>query len=419
MTVTEPGLRVKHRSPLRSRAFRLLAVGQFTSTAGDQLYLVALPVLILARPDGTRGLSVLLAVFGLCRACTLPVGGWLADRIGPRRVMLSADLLRAAALCTFTTIAWQPGTPLWTMSAAAGTLGLGEGCFNPAALSVLPRLLPESALQSANAVYQGGMQVIGIGAPALGGLAVAALRPQSALLVDAGSFLVSAATLLLMGRGQTTIHEPASQPAGEENRAARPTLFSLLRTDAVLRTFLLAALAVSLVVGGVLEIALPVLAEGPLRGGSTGYGLLLAGFSASSLAGAVLAGRATRVTGTTAALSLSLLGAALVAMAAVATLPRDLALGTTLALTVIAGTGPTYGNILLLTLFQRHLPPAALGRVMGAMLTANFGLFPVATLIAGAGIDSFGVRTYLTVAGFFVFCGTFSTLASITFASSR
>jgi MFS family permease len=393
-------------SPLRSRAFRLLAAGQLASSAGDQLYLIALPALMLARPGGTHGLGALLAVFGLCRAVALPAGGWLADRLGPRRVMLAADLLRAGALAGFTALAWTPGAHFWALAAVAGVLGLGEGCFNPAALAVMPSLIPRAALQSANAAYQAGMQTVGICAPALGGLVVAAFHPGGALLADTASFLLSAATLILIARNRprpTASPQPADSLPSAHPATPRPSVVLLLRTDSLLRAFLLAAVAASLVIGGVLDVALPTLAAGPMGEGSTGYGLLVAGFGAGSLAGAVAASRiGRRGTGPVAVSSIAVLGFALAGIAAAGSWRGPGGLAAAFALTLVAGAGPALGNVLLLTLFQRRVPPAALGRVMALMLAANTGLFPVSTLLAGVCIGAFGVQAYLAVAGLFV-----------------
>jgi len=358
---------------------------------------------------------VLLTVFGICRAATLPVGGWCADRLGARRVMLAADLGRAGALGAFTVLAWTPGASVWALMAVAGVLGLGEGCFNPAALSVLPGLVPRAALQTANAVYQAGMQIVGISAPALGGLVVAAVRPGGALLADTATFLLSAVTLAMIGAHR--VRRPAEEVAVPlehvDGAAPRPALLPLLRGDTLLRATLLAALASSLVVGGVLEVALPVLATGPIGEGSTGYGVLLAGFSAGSLLGALVASRiGGRATGPAAFMAIAAFGPALAGIAAAGSWRGSGGLGTAFAFTLVAGAGPTFGNVLLLTLFQHRIPEAALGRVMAVMLAANMGLFALSAPLASLGITAMGVKAYMAVAGAVVTCCALATLAS-------
>src|SRR5580658_5507453 len=94
-------------SPVSSADFRLLALGQFTSTAGDCCYAVALPWLILSGHSMHAGaflLGVVLACYGVPRMALIPVGGILADKLGARRLMLTADAGRCvlvAALAVF------------------------------------------------------------------------------------------------------------------------------------------------------------------------------------------------------------------------------------------------------------------------------------------------------------------------------
>jgi len=83
--------------PLGVRSFRLLAGGQFTSTVGDYCYAVALPWLVLSNGGGAVLLGTVLACYGVPRTALIPVGGVLADKVGPRTVMLAADAGRCGA----------------------------------------------------------------------------------------------------------------------------------------------------------------------------------------------------------------------------------------------------------------------------------------------------------------------------------
>src|SRR5258706_14785782 len=82
--------------PLAVRDFRLLSLGQLASTIGDYCYAVALPWLVLSDHGSTVLLGTVLACYGVPRTVLTPVGGMLADKLGPRTLMLSADVLRCA-----------------------------------------------------------------------------------------------------------------------------------------------------------------------------------------------------------------------------------------------------------------------------------------------------------------------------------
>ena len=80
--------------PLKVRNFNLLFGGQTISVIGDALYLVALPWLVLTTGGSAQELGIVLAAYGIPRALRMLVGGWLSDRLRPRRVMLIADTIR-------------------------------------------------------------------------------------------------------------------------------------------------------------------------------------------------------------------------------------------------------------------------------------------------------------------------------------
>src|SRR5437016_4705063 len=92
-------------SPLATGNFRLLSAGQFGSTVGDYCYAVALPWLVLSTRGGAVLLGTVLACYYTPRVALLPVGGTLADKAGPRVVMLTADVVRSAAVVVLTIFA--------------------------------------------------------------------------------------------------------------------------------------------------------------------------------------------------------------------------------------------------------------------------------------------------------------------------
>src|ERR1700685_3162368 len=91
--------------PLAVRSFRLLAGGQLTSTIGDYCYAVALPWLVLSNHGTTVLLGAVLACYGIPRTVLIPVGGILADKVGPRTLMLFADVLRCVLVVLLTFLA--------------------------------------------------------------------------------------------------------------------------------------------------------------------------------------------------------------------------------------------------------------------------------------------------------------------------
>ncbi|WP_258044806.1 MFS transporter [Streptomyces sp. SM11] len=280
--------------PMSVRGFRLLLVGQLFSTVGDYCYAVALPWLILSGDGGPVLLGTVLACYGIPRVVTIPLGGLVADRIGGRRVMLVADLVRAVAVGILAVLA-SAGTPtLAQLAPIAVILGACSGIFIPASYTLLPELLPKKDLGRGNALSTMVNQVGGLLGPTAGGALVAAFDVGLALTVDAASFLVSALVLARIRSGATAEAPQQDGPAGADESPARKTSFGeLLRHGRLLHVVLVVALVCNLAFAGTIEVALPELARQGM--GATGYGVLLTCLSLGGLAGSLVAARSLPV----------------------------------------------------------------------------------------------------------------------------
>ena len=187
--------------PLGVRSFRLLAGGQFTSTIGDYCYAVALPWLVLSSHGGAILLGTVLACYGVPRTVLIPVGGVLADKVGPRTVMLAADAMRCVLVAALAVLAARHTVSLAALGPLAAFIGAGEGLFIPASFAIMPSLLDGERLTAGNAISTAAVQAGSLLGPALGGALVAATRASTwAFGIDAASFAVSALTLALIPR---------------------------------------------------------------------------------------------------------------------------------------------------------------------------------------------------------------------------
>ena len=183
------------------RSFRLLCGGQFASTIGDFCYAVALPWLVLSAHGGAILLGIVLACYGVPRTVLIPVGGVLADKIGPRTLMLAADAARCVLVAGLAVLAARHIASLAALGPIAALIGAGEGLFIPASFAIMPSLLDGERLAAGNALSTAAVQAGSLLGPALGGALVAVTRASTAAFaVDAASFGVSALTLLLIPR---------------------------------------------------------------------------------------------------------------------------------------------------------------------------------------------------------------------------
>ena len=181
---------------LGGRDFRLLFTGQLVSQFGDWINRVAL--LILAYRLTGQGIAVALVLLAqlLPRVIMSPFGGVLADRYPKRRLMLLTDLLRAGLAASLVFVNSVAG--LWWAVVAVVLLHLLASIFNPARNAATPALVPPEGLGAANALNNGSAQLALFLGPALGGGLVALFGVDVVFLINAATFIFSAALIWLM-----------------------------------------------------------------------------------------------------------------------------------------------------------------------------------------------------------------------------
>jgi MFS family permease len=423
-------------APLRHRGFRRLAAGQFASNIGDACYAIALPWYVLATHGGALLLGTVLAAYGIPRTVALIFGGHASDRWRPWTVMMTSDAVRVVAVAAMAAAAAAGPARAAILIPIAVVLGAGEGFFLPGSYSIIPTLLPDADLQAGNALSAAGSQLAMLGGPALGGALVAILGPAPALGLDAATFAISALTLAGVRSAQrrpapaapaaeqppalpaTDAQASAAEPgaelapmpalagtpepsltpsaatAAEPAAAARPTLLSMLRSERILQIILLVTVAANLGSGGTGEVALPALAHGPLHAGAGGYGGMVAAFAGGALLGTLAAGwlrgvRRPAIVGSAAFIAEALF------LAAAPYLGSILADGAALA---AFGFLNGIGNIVMITLFQRWAPPELLGRLMGMVMLASFGIFPVSVILGAVVVHDLGPAPFFPLA---------------------
>jgi predicted MFS family arabinose efflux permease len=396
--------------PLQRRNFRLLFSGQLISVIGDQFFAVALPWFVLSSGGGPQDLGLVLAAYGVPRVVTIALGGALSDRLRPRRVMLLADAARTVLVGGVAVLALLSRPPLWQLCVLAAPLGAFTGLFLPASWSITPDVLPEAELQAGNALEAAWTQTAILLGPGLGGLIVARFSPGIALALDAGSFVISAFTLVRMTGGSAgraygakaspSAADQGNSPDGRSAVGERPPTFrDLLRRSPLLRWLLVISAFTNFAFGGlVFGVALPALAKGPLAAGATGYGFMLAAFGAGALVGGAAAGLAGNLSrpGVMVLVLFLVMSVAMMlipgagALAGVPGVAADLA---------VMGVTNGLGNVTYVTGVQRRFPRELLGRIMGALALTNYGLYPLSVAVAGVAVGQYGPGWVIVAGG--------------------
>jgi MFS family permease len=374
----------------RNPALARLLAGEFVSGIGDWLYLVAILVVVYAE----SGSPVLLGVIGAARILPYVLlsvpAGIAADRFDRRLVLLVTDVARGVLMLGMA-LAVSTGAPVAVVVVLAIAAACFSTFFNPAIAALIPSLVDESDLGSANGAWATLDNVGFIIGPAIAGVLIAAGGLELAFLLNAATFGVVALVLWRL-----PVPPRASLGHGDERKASAPAWRSLARP--MLGPIALDS-ASSFVLGGV-SVLTVVLAVEVLDIGEPGTGYLQAatgvGGVVAGVAGGALLARPLRVP--------LLVGGAAGAIGLVALAAAG---GLVLAMVAIA---VAVGGLLLLdivntTHIQRTVPDVLRGRAMGILQTSSAVVFSLGSLVAPILAAALGVPLVLGVGAALVVAG--------------
>ena len=203
---------------LGERNFRRFYTGYVTSLLGSSMSSVAIAWAVLDSGASATGLGFVFAANVVPQVLLMPLAGAIADRLGRRRVMLAADLLRCGAQASMAAALFVGRPSLWLFVLLAWLGGMGTAFFTPALDALTVEIAPSEQLANANALYGLAGSATRIAGPALGGILVAFAGSAVVVAADAASFAVSVLALSLLQIPRTC---PAG-PAHRDRRRAGP-----------------------------------------------------------------------------------------------------------------------------------------------------------------------------------------------------
>jgi len=374
--------------------FNRLAWSNLAAQSAEQVALAAAPivaVLLLGAGEAETG--------ALQTALTLPFvlfaipAGLMADRFSRRWLMAGAEALRAAALLGILATLWFGFLGMPLLAVLGFVAVCGTVVYSVAAPSLVPSLVPPSALPAANARIELARTVAFAGGPALGGLLVGWIGAAPAFGCAAALSIVAVA--LLAG-----LFEPARAPIPrrhplQEIKEGAAFVFGhdLLRPVFVTQFIFNTASFV------ILAVFVPYAVH---RLGLTafGVGIVLGMYGVGMVMGALLATRIMRrlAFGTVIGLGPVTGFVASGVMALTTVVPTPLLAGLSF---FLLGAGPIIWVISTTTLRQSVTPPRLLGRVSAINIMA-YGARPLGSALGAAVGGTFGAEAclYLAVAGF-------------------
>jgi len=260
-----------------------LLVAELVSTTGIQMTFVALPWFVLVTTGSVERMSIVLAVEIAPMAIFGIPSGSLVARLGGRRTMLAADLLRAPLMVLVPVLHWTGGLSFPLLLGVVFVLGLFSAPYYAAQRTILPELLgsDETVMGKASALFGGVTHLTLIVGPALGGFLVAGFGAPVVLVIDAATYVVAFVLVLTFVRAGKPV------PQDESSRGMLAGVRFLAR-DRVLGPVTLAVILLD-ASAGALFTSLPALAFIRFHRDAQVAGFLFAAFGVGAIGGSLLA----------------------------------------------------------------------------------------------------------------------------------
>jgi hypothetical protein len=359
--------------PLRVRDFRIVLASSAVSVVGDGMALVAIVFAVLNVTGSADDAGFVLASGVVAQAVLLLIGGAVADRWPRGRVMALSQL--ASGVCTgvLAVVLVAGDGQFWMIIAAWAGLGAAQGAFRPASTGIVAELVNKDDLPAANglvSIARAGGTILG---PTLGGLVVVLGNPGVAIGIDAASFVISAALLIMVRPAPACQEQPAD---------GHSMLGDILEGWAVVRSrvWLWAGIAYfsfyQFAIMGGLGVLGPLIARSRL-GGAGVWGAMLSAMGVGALLGGMLALR-WRPRRLLVGSFLSILGVLPVVLALSLAASRAWEIGGMF----LYGAATTYTDALWFSAIQANVPISQVSRVSSFDWLGSTALYPLGLVIA-------------------------------------
>jgi MFS family permease len=347
------------------------------SLAGDGLAILAIPLLVLdvSHSAFVSALSAAPRMVGYLLV-GIPAGA-IVDRVNPKLVMLTMDLVRCAVFLTLALLVVAGSPPVWLILALA-FLAAGAAAFFETALTVMVRdLVAGDRLVRANSFLQMAGQASLIVGPGVVGALAATAGLQTALFVNAGTFAVSFVTVLFAARSKT---RPADRPASTRTTLRTELVegFRYLRTTRIILVVTCLQATANFFIS--VENLIVYYTRDTLQLSSATVSVVVAAGGVGGLVGAAVA---TRLATPPRQVVLIGTGSAVLGLS-LAAIGLSTSVVALVAFNLLTSLAAVLASIAIQSLRQRIVPRHLLGRVTATARVTALSAAPLGAALAGA-----------------------------------
>ncbi len=362
------------------------------SNLADGIFFIVLPLLAVRLTDSP------LLIAGLAIAGRLPwlvfvlIAGALADRLDRRRTMRNVQVFRVAVLGGLAALAIVDGLSLPILYAAALLLGVGETLFDTAAQSILPSIVDKDKLATANGRLYGVELVMNqFAGPPVGGLLMVISIPLALGSGVIGYAVAAVGLTLIVGNFKPVREGPPTRLTADIAEGIRYLVrHRVLRTLAIM----VGVMNLAFTATGAIFVLYAV-RPGPMGLSEPEFGVFATTFALGSVVGSFAAGALERRVGRVRLLFLSVvIGAVTAAVPGFTTNVFVVGLAF-----VLSGLFVVVWNVITVSLRQRIIPDALLGRVNSGYRLFAWGTQPLGALLGGVLAEVLDLNAVFVVAG--------------------
>jgi MFS family permease len=388
-------------------AFKTLLIARIISNFGNGLGPIALAFGVLSLEDATASsLSIVMAAQMGPMVLFMLFGGVIADRFPRAMVVGVSDVLLSAFVIANGVMLINGSATVFSLAVIAFISGSLNALWWPAFAGLMPEIVAEEDLQSANAVVGLGVNGANITGTVVGGILVAGIGAGWALVADGISFLIAGLMVFTLRKYGKTREQTEDSPTvftdlvhGWREFSSRSWVVAVVAGYAIL----------NMIFESVFAVVGPVHAEQEL-GGPKPWSWILAALSVGMLAGVLFSLKIRPKHPLVIALS-----------AQVAVAGWILTMGVTNWVPLImvsaffAGIAFDFFFVLWQTAMQTHIPRESLSRVTSYDAVGSLALAPLGLIVAGPLTEKFGTSTTLIAMGllFIVILGAMLTVPGV------
>ena len=382
-------IKVYFQQIFKNRSFCLFLLSDFFLFLISQFYFLAQVSMILEITKSTILLGTVLMIMAIPRLIILPIGGILTDKFSEKKVLIFGYTSLICFLATFGLLITFNFLSITVIFFFAALFGVSSALILPATYSIVPKLVDEEALQSANALVQFLNQLSFFIGPAIAGLLLG--------ILELGTFFFLMITLIILSLILILYIKPQTDLniiIEDDNRASSKGFRHIIRNPTVVMLLLFTAM-LNISVIGPQQVGLPVLADDYFKMDTKGLGYLLSTFGLGSLLGVVVVGLISNKKNNL--IILSLLAIQFGIIWTVFTWINNF----WIVFSLLFLTGFLIGviNVLFITALQTLSPKYLLGRVMSLQFMGSTGLQPISYFFTGLLIILTSLKITFVIAG--------------------